>query len=48
MLMRLDRAKREAKKNAENMYDQHYGSQDNYNPSYGAPDRLQQEYGNRW
>ena len=40
-----EKAKHEAKKNAEKMYDDHYGDQDQYDPSYGAPDRLNQQFG---
>lgn len=45
-----EKAKREAKKNAEHMYDQHYGNEDNYNPNRQRPnERLQREYGqDRW
>jgi Protein of unknown function (DUF3759) len=45
-----ERAKHEAKKNAEHMYDQHYGNEDNYDPNRQRPnERLQREYGNdRW
>ena len=45
-----ERAKHEAKKNVENMYDQHYGDQDQYDPNQqGPPERLQQQFGqDRW
>lgn len=35
------RAKRHAEESAHNMYDQHYGDQDNYDPSQmDRPDRF--------
>ncbi|TID22889.1 signal transduction protein [Venturia nashicola] len=43
-----ERAKHEAKKNAEHMYDQHYGNEDNYDPNRQRPnERLQREYGKK-
>ena len=42
-----ERAKHEAKKRAENMYDDHYGDQDQYDPSRPPPERLQQQFGNQ-
>ena len=42
------RAKHDAKKNAERMYDEHYGREEQYDPNNQPPERLQQEYGNRW
>ncbi|KAJ9629283.1 hypothetical protein H2203_001653 [Taxawa tesnikishii (nom. ined.)] len=42
-----EKAKREAKRNAENMYDEHYGQYDQYDPNqYGPPDRIQRQFGN--
>ncbi|KAJ4147157.1 hypothetical protein LMH87_001702 [Akanthomyces muscarius] len=36
-----ERAQHEAKKRAEDMYDQHYGGQDNYDPNnYGPPEHF--------
>jgi len=44
-----EKAKHDAKRNAEHMYDQHYGNQDNYDPNRQQPnERLQREYGNNW
>jgi hypothetical protein len=45
-----ERAKHEAKKSAEKMYDDHYGGQDQYDPNQQAPPgRLQQQFGqDRW
>lgn len=43
-----ERAKHEAKKRAENLYDQHYGGDDEYNPNQReAPGHLQESFG-RW
>ncbi|KAK7555217.1 hypothetical protein IWX49DRAFT_606175 [Phyllosticta citricarpa] len=41
-----EKAKHQAKKNAENMYDEHYGGRDEYNPDHGPNERLQREFGN--
>jgi hypothetical protein len=45
-----ERAKHAAKKNAEHMYDEHYGDQDQYDPNSQPPPRaLQEQFGNdRW
>jgi hypothetical protein len=44
-----ERTKHAAKKRADEMYDDHYGNQDQYDPnSQGPPDRLQQQFGNNW
>jgi len=44
-----ERAKHEAKKNAEHMYDEHYGNQENYDPNRQQPhERFQREYGNNY
>jgi cysteine synthase len=44
-----ERAKHEAKKNAEHMYDQHYGNEDNYDPNRQRPnERLQREFGDNY
>ena len=44
-----ERAKHEAKKNAEHMYDQHYGGEDNYDPNRQRPnERLQREFGDNY
>ncbi|KAK3078964.1 hypothetical protein LTS18_006094, partial [Coniosporium uncinatum] len=44
-----EKAKHEAKRNAERMYDEHYGEMDQYDPNQrGVPDRLQQQYGDQW
>ncbi|KAF2422180.1 hypothetical protein EJ08DRAFT_701729 [Tothia fuscella] len=45
-----ERAKHDARRNAERMYDDHYGGQDQYNPNQqGPPERLQQQFGqDRW
>lgn len=40
-----ERAKHQAKENTQNMYDQHYGGQDQYDPSYGPPRDIQQQFG---
>lgn len=40
-----ERAKHEAKKHAEHMYDEHYGDKDQYDPSYDAPDRINRQFG---
>ncbi|KAE9983961.1 hypothetical protein BLS_003366 [Venturia inaequalis] len=41
-----EKAKHQAKKNAEHMYDEHYGNEDNYDPNRQRPnERLQREYG---
>ena len=34
------RAHHQAKENAHNLYDQHYGNRDEYNPGYDAPPQL--------
>lgn len=45
-----ERAKRDARQNAEQMYDDHYGQQDQYDPnSQQPPERLRREFGdNQW
>lgn len=45
-----EKAKHQAKKNAESMYDDHYGQFDQYDPSQAPPpERLQQQFGgDRW
>lgn len=44
-----EKLKRQTRENTDNMYDQHYGDSDQYDPnSQGAPDALQQQYGNQW
>lgn len=45
-----EKAKHQAKQNAERMYDEHYGQYDQYNPQQmGPPPRMQQQWGNdRW
>ncbi|KAF2665725.1 hypothetical protein BT63DRAFT_73908 [Microthyrium microscopicum] len=44
-----EKAKHEGRRRAEEMYDQHYGNDDNYNPNNRPPPReLQNQYGNRW
>jgi hypothetical protein len=44
-----ERAKHEAKKNAEHLYDEHYGREDNYDPERSRPhERYQQQYGNNY
>lgn len=44
-----EKVKRQAQDNASNMYDQHYGDQDQYDPnSQGVNDSLSQQYGNQW
>lgn len=40
-----EKAKHHAKKQAEQLYDDHYGGQDQYNPNYNAPPQVQ-KYGN--
>ncbi|KAF4303834.1 putative antibiotic response protein [Botryosphaeria dothidea] len=40
-----ERAKHQAKKNAERMYDDHYGDKDQYDPNYDAPDRINRQFG---
>ncbi|EJP64445.1 hypothetical protein ACQRIT_001328 [Beauveria bassiana] len=35
-----ERAQHEAKKRTEQMYDQHYGGRDEYNPEYEAPEHF--------
>lgn len=34
------RAHHQAKEHAENLYDQHYGSRDQYDPQYDRPQQL--------
>jgi hypothetical protein len=41
-----EKAKHEGKKRAEEMYDQHYGDQENYNPEYPSHRYIEEE-GNR-
>lgn len=42
-----ERAKRDAKKKSGELYDQHYGGDENYNPEKKHPHRkLQEEFGN--
>ncbi|KAF2403150.1 hypothetical protein EJ06DRAFT_541891 [Trichodelitschia bisporula] len=43
-----ERAKHEAKKSSERMYDEHYGDDDQYDPRKAPPRQLQQEFGNQW
>ena len=45
-----EKAKHEAKKRSEQLYDQHYGQDENYNPQRRGPHhKLKQEYGDdRW
>jgi xenotropic and polytropic retrovirus receptor 1 len=47
-----EKAKHEAKRNAEHMYDEHYvrgQGADQYDPNqYGAPDQLNQQFGNNY
>lgn len=41
-----EKAKRQAKQNAEQLYDQHYGGQDQYDPNQQEPPRhLREEFG---
>jgi hypothetical protein len=40
-----ERAKHSAKKRADEMYDDHYGGQDQYDPNQPPPGRLQQQFG---
>lgn len=40
-----EKAKHQAKQNAEQLYDQHYGGRDEYRPEYGAPDHVQDSFG---
>lgn len=39
-----EEAKHKAKKNAENMYNDHYGGQDQYNPNQMQPHQSFQQY----
>ncbi|KAI5365087.1 hypothetical protein Slin15195_G046240 [Septoria linicola] len=41
-----EKAKRQAQKNAEDMYDQHYGDQDQYDPNQQEPPRHLREHFN--
>jgi hypothetical protein len=44
-----ERSKHEAKKRADQMYDDHYGNQDQYDPNnQSPPQHLQEQFGNRW
>ncbi|KAK0356759.1 hypothetical protein LTR91_007605 [Friedmanniomyces endolithicus] len=46
-----ERAKRQASENTSQMYDQHYGQQDQYDPNqYGPPQQLRDTFGggNNW
>lgn len=47
-----ERAKHDAKKNAERMYEEHYERDqgaDQYDPNqYGPPQRLNEQFGGRW
>lgn len=36
------RANHQAKEQAKDLYDQHYGGQDGYDPSYGQPPQMDQ------
>jgi hypothetical protein len=41
-----EKAKHEAKKKSEQLYDQHYGNEENYNPKKkGRHGKLKQEFG---
>ncbi|GAB7342972.1 hypothetical protein MBLNU457_g1074t1 [Dothideomycetes sp. NU457] len=41
-----EKAKHQAKRNAEQMYDQHYGDYDQYDPNqYGPPQHIQDQWG---
>ena len=41
-----ERSKHEAKKQAEQMYDDHYGQNDQYDPNSQQPPQQMQQYGN--
>ncbi|KAL1297535.1 hypothetical protein AAFC00_006107 [Neodothiora populina] len=44
-----EKAKRDAQQQAGDMYDDHYGGSDRYDPSnQGPPEQLQQQFGNQW
>lgn len=44
-----EQAKRHARESAEQMYDDHYGQQDQYDPNQQQPhDRIRREFGDRW
>ena len=43
-----EKAKRDARRNAEELYDQHYGGQDQYDPNQQAPHGHLQESFGRW
>ena len=44
-----ERAKHQARNNAQDLYDQHYGGQEQYDPNQMRPhDHMQQEFNNRW
>lgn len=43
-----EKAKHQAKENAQNMYDQHYGNNDQYDPNYGPPQHFQQQWGDQY
>ncbi|KXL47632.1 hypothetical protein M433DRAFT_63930, partial [Acidomyces richmondensis BFW] len=40
-----ERAKRQARERAEQMYDQHYGGYDQYDPNQAPPQALQDQFG---
>jgi hypothetical protein len=44
-----ERSKHEAKKRAEQLYDDHYGGQDQYDPGNAPPQHLRQQFSdNNW
>ncbi|KAK4501723.1 hypothetical protein PRZ48_007532 [Zasmidium cellare] len=40
-----EKAKHEAKRRSEELYDQHYGGQDQYDPNQGPPQHIQDHFG---
>ena len=40
-----ERAKRDAQQNAEQLYDSHYGGQDQYDPNMDPPQNIQDQFG---
>lgn len=41
-----EKAKRHARENAENMYDQHYGQDDQYDPNREPPRHIREQFSN--
>ena len=44
-----ERVKHDGRRRAEDLYDDHYGGQDGYDPNNSRPhERMEQQFGNNW